>query len=164
MPFHPATAFPYDSKPSWRQLLSLLAPPTARSRNDKQGAEAGGKLPLLPALTTTLSPPRPTWHQQQSPTQAGSSGAEFKCSLANAEWPLKILFFLAFKRKPQGKWRSLPASPLGGAHIPHPSMTGSCFTVFATCAHPSNPSIGQRRSFINDLVSGLVQGAEACRE
>ena len=44
------------------------------------------------------------------------------------------------------------------------SVTARCFTVFATCDHPSKQSIVFLQSFINDLVTGPVPGAWGCRE
>lgn len=43
-------------------------------------------------------------------------------------------------------------------------VTTRCFTVFATCDHPSKQSIAFLQSFINDLVTRLVLGAWGCRE
>lgn len=58
------------------------------------------------------------------------------------------------------------AGPAPGceSHYSFQCVTARCFTVFATCDHPSKQSIAFLQSFINDLVTRLVLGAWGCRE
>lgn len=90
--------------------------------------------------------------------QSQTGGCSHDCRHPKAV-PLTTLPAKATTEEESRQSRSRVPTPRCESNYSFLCVTTRCFTVFATCDHPSKRSIAFLQSFINDLVTGLVLGA-----